>query len=283
VFVIDDGLPTSWSPPTPEFGSGAVEVIKGIKPFVFSRNCNLGIKAAGADDVVLLNDDALLKTVWGFTTLSKSAPVYGVVAAVTNKTGNAPQRQTAARSGVRATPLVAFICVYLRRRLIDEIGLLDEDYAGYGRDDDDYCYRVRKQGFWVGVCDGCFVDHASLPSAYRDTAGQDTSFIKSDATFLRKHGITHEAALSVSFATIPTQPLPQRWTRDDLMRIYGARAVVFVDSNMDAQEIRKLIVESLPRARVLCGNGYQRNSIRETICALLPGHRAFGAFWWKIL
>ena len=35
--------------------------LEGVKPFIFARNCNLGIRAAGSDDVVLLNDDALLE------------------------------------------------------------------------------------------------------------------------------------------------------------------------------------------------------------------------------
>ena len=39
-----------------------------MKPFVFARNVNLGIEAAGDADVILMNDDATqLRTPYGFT------------------------------------------------------------------------------------------------------------------------------------------------------------------------------------------------------------------------
>ena len=45
---------------------GSGEIILGVKPFCFARNANIGINAAGRDDVVLLNDDCLLETPRGF-------------------------------------------------------------------------------------------------------------------------------------------------------------------------------------------------------------------------
>jgi hypothetical protein len=36
---------------------GERQVLPGIKPFVFAQNCNLGIGAAGGDDVILVFDD----------------------------------------------------------------------------------------------------------------------------------------------------------------------------------------------------------------------------------
>src|ERR1700678_1206134 len=41
--------------------------VNGITPFVFARNINRGIRAAGDDDVILLNDDALLSSHLGFS------------------------------------------------------------------------------------------------------------------------------------------------------------------------------------------------------------------------
>ena len=60
VIVIDDGLQY-----LPGNCRGCT-VLGGIRPFVFARNCNLGIKEALADvnceGVLLTNDDALLET-----------------------------------------------------------------------------------------------------------------------------------------------------------------------------------------------------------------------------
>ena len=59
IVLVDDGMDHSWLPRPdlmPCYG------IKGQKPFIFARNVNIGIRFAGRDDVVLLNDDALLDT-----------------------------------------------------------------------------------------------------------------------------------------------------------------------------------------------------------------------------
>ena len=168
-----------------------MERICGIKPFVFARNCNLGIKAAGTDDVILLNDDAILETPGGFSILAKAMsdhPEYGVLAAVTNNNGNVNQCQRG-RSGCWDEPrIAAFICVYIRRTTIERVGLLDEAFVGYGRDDDDYCLRVQRAGMKVGICGDCFVEHEKLPSSYR-VVNPHVSLAENDLVFIRKHGI----------------------------------------------------------------------------------------------
>jgi GT2 family glycosyltransferase len=69
--------------------------VAGAKPFIYARNCNLGIRMAGSGAVVLLNDDALLETVGGFTAMQRAGelhPEFGVIGAVTNVTGQPLQR-----------------------------------------------------------------------------------------------------------------------------------------------------------------------------------------------
>jgi GT2 family glycosyltransferase len=155
-----------------------VERINGINPFIFSRNCNIGIRAAGGGDVVLLNDDALLLTRGGFSAMAALAaehPEYGIISAVTNSTGNRNQcpRGTGLRDESR---MVCFVCVYIPARTIEAVGLLDERFGGldpitgekvYGFDDDDYCLRIRRAGLKIGIFEGCYVDHKSLRSTFR--------------------------------------------------------------------------------------------------------------------
>jgi len=55
--------------------------------------------------------------------------------------------------------MLAFFCVMLTRRAVDEVGLLDTDYGlGFG-DDDDYCDRLHEAAFDVGLAPGCYVRH----------------------------------------------------------------------------------------------------------------------------
>jgi GT2 family glycosyltransferase len=163
VIVMDDGTGLSQDELFPAISQACP------KPFIFARNCNLGIVAAGDDDVILLNDDALLHTPGGFTSMQRAAqehPEFGVISATTNVAGN--PEQFPRRVGLReVSGPVAFICVLIPRRTIELVGLLDERFTAYGWEDNDYCRRVRMAGLKVGVFDGCYVDHGSLASTFR--------------------------------------------------------------------------------------------------------------------
>lgn len=147
VIVVDDGLAVR--PLGPEY-------VDGVKPFVFARNANIGIRAAGPDrDVILLNDDAELLTPGGFTAMS-ACPFAGVLSAAIN--GEIQFRGT-----------LPFVCVLLQREVRARVGLLDERYAhDYGWEDNDYCRAVlRVPGFRLGIFEGCKVRHGRLPSSFR--------------------------------------------------------------------------------------------------------------------
>lgn len=174
VIVVDDGV--AWRDGA--MNLSGVYAIRGVKPFVFARNCNLGIRAAGSDDVVLLNDDALLRTLGGFRAMQRQHeenPQFGLIGASLDYCGT-PDQHRQAESGLReVSHMVVFACVFIPRSTIDRVGLLDERFAvnaggdgvrGYGCEDDDYCWRVRQAGLKLGVSDSCFVDHTTLPSTF---------------------------------------------------------------------------------------------------------------------
>ena len=166
-------------------GCTPVIALEGVKPFIYARNCNLGIRAAGSDDVILLNDDALLESAGGFTAIQRAAelhPEYGVIGAVTNVTGQPLQRPHGI--GLREVPHIAFVCVLIPRRTIDRIGLLDERYClDYGVEDLDYCETCRRAQLKVGVFDHCYVDHGSLTSSFRGDPRAPRSFARNKALF----------------------------------------------------------------------------------------------------
>lgn len=168
IIIVDDGMRPDDSFPSYGF------VIPGEKPFIFSRNVNIGIRAAGRDDVLILNDDAILKTPGGFSVLQKAAqenPELGVIAATTNVVGNSNQRNMGI--GLREDPrMVCFVAVLIPRTTLDRIGYLDERFNCYSHQDDDYCYRVKMAGLKIGIHDGCYVDHGSLVSSFRGPGGR---------------------------------------------------------------------------------------------------------------
>jgi GT2 family glycosyltransferase len=163
IIVVDDGVGDECRKAMP-----IVTWVMGEKPFIFSRNANAGIRQAEGD-VVLLNDDAILQTKGGFTTLAKASyqhVEYGLLSATSNVIGN--QNQFPRGVGLRDEPRVlAFVCVYIPKRTVDAIGFLDERFTQYGWEDNDYCRRVLNAGLRLGVHDGCYVDHGKLKSSYR--------------------------------------------------------------------------------------------------------------------
>lgn len=155
-----------------------ISVVQGMKPFIFSRNVNIGIKAAmerhEPDGIILLNDDALVKTPGGFTALAEEAearPDYGIIAAVTNSAGNPNQYSRGA--GFRDEPrMVCFVAVLITAAAFQAAGWLDERFTAYGWEDNDFCRRVRKCGLRIGISENCFVDHLSLVSSFRGGSGR---------------------------------------------------------------------------------------------------------------
>jgi O-antigen biosynthesis protein len=68
------------------------------------------------------------------------------------------------RAGILIEGMLAFFCVAFKRRTIDSIGLLDENFVG-GGDDDDYCRRLRKAGYVLGLSLDTYVLHHSGSTA----------------------------------------------------------------------------------------------------------------------
>lgn len=188
IIVVDDGLGSVVVPEWTFF-------VDGIKPFVFSRNVNIGIKAAGTDDVVILNDDALLQVPGGFSILQEAAqehPEYGLIASTCRNVGNSNQWPQLV--GLREDPrMVCFVAVLIPRRTIDAVGPLDEQFTAYGFDDDDYCLRVRRSGLKIGIHDGCYVDHSTLASTFRGPDGPGGQLESGYQIFLRKWGTDNHA------------------------------------------------------------------------------------------
>lgn len=176
IIAVDDGI--DWGHINGWLNYSRVDVIPGAKPFIYSRNCNLGISAAGTDDIVLLNDDALLKVECGFSIMQHqwaANPQYGLIASSLDHCGT-PEQIRRGTDGLRELPVMAvFACVFIPRSTIDRVGLLDERYGvnadgqsvrGYGVEDADYSKSVRNAGLKLGVSDSCFVTHTELPSTF---------------------------------------------------------------------------------------------------------------------
>ena len=68
------------------------------------------------------------------------------------------------KAGILVEGELAFFCVALKRRTVNAVGLLDEGAVG-GSDDEDYCRRLRKSGYVLGLSLDTYVLHHSNSSA----------------------------------------------------------------------------------------------------------------------
>ena len=181
---------------------GDVRSVRGDGPFIFARNVNIGIRAAGTDDVVLLNDDALLKTPLGFSHLRQQSiehPEFGAICPGFDIGGcrhmNLVNQR---RPSIAVEPMMLiFACCYIPRTTIDRVGLLDERFGinaggpgprGYGLEDDDYSLRIRQAGLKLGVYDWVFVDHTTLRSTFRCDPEHKADVRLHEDLFKRIHG-----------------------------------------------------------------------------------------------
>lgn len=188
--VVDDGVskadlvdPVSW-----------VDFVPGVKPFIFARNVNIGIREAGADDVVILNDDAILESPGGLTRMAEFAAAHadvGITAPSCNVTGQ-PLQWPAHRPphGSRFVDQVPFICVFIPQTTIVRCGLLDERYClDYGVEDRDYCETVTRAGLKIAIVYDVFVDHGSLRSTFRGDPRTPKSFARNFELFCQKWSV----------------------------------------------------------------------------------------------
>ena len=160
IIVVDDGAKAESMEALP-----GVTWVDGVKPFVFARNVNRGILAAGDADVILMNDDAVLTTAFGFSRWYEamqdqrntvcSAAIVGTVCN--------PRQLAQSSDTFRPEPNhLAFVAVYIPRPVIHKVGWLDERFTSYGFEDLDYCRRVREAGCKLATWDGCVVDHSGF-------------------------------------------------------------------------------------------------------------------------
>jgi GT2 family glycosyltransferase len=151
-------------------------VLASYGPFVFSKNINLGIKYVAPDDLIVANDDisfpekGTLSKLAGYARARSNVGIAAplVDGGVGNPYQDYNQRETYWRlDQIEGTVTgrtsnskpVCFICVYLKRKMIDEIGLLDESFVHYGMDDNDYCIRARRADWRTTITSLCHVRH----------------------------------------------------------------------------------------------------------------------------
>jgi N-acetylglucosaminyl-diphospho-decaprenol L-rhamnosyltransferase len=216
VVIVDNDTPEPPELPHP------ARVIHNEQNLGFARACNQGISASEGDLVVLINPDALVEKDF-FRRLEaffEESPAVGVagprVLDADGRVQLTARRELSMISGLlgrtslltrlfpsstlvkkqfpavteltgpTAVDWVSGACMVVRRRALDEVGLLDERFFMYF-EDADLCRRVREAGWFVYYLPGIEVTHQAGGST-RSRPRAVWRLHKSAFLYHRKHG-----------------------------------------------------------------------------------------------
>ena len=144
----------------------------------FASGNNQGIKMAEGEYCILLNNDTIVTRGW-ITGLIKhfEDKKVGMVGSVTNSIGNEAEIEVdyVDETGIDEFSLnyttehynetyediktLAMYCVALKKEIVDEIGLLDENYERGMFEDDDYSIALKKAGYKIVCAEDVFIHH----------------------------------------------------------------------------------------------------------------------------
>lgn len=145
----------------------------------FAKGNNIGTEKAIGDYIILLNNDILVTPGWiSRLVYHISNPKNGLVGPVTNSIGNEakieieydPKNTNDLETTVRNytsknwgkiidLEKIAAFCWMISRKNYKKIGKLDEIFGKGMFEDDDYCYRVRKENLKIICAEDVFIHH----------------------------------------------------------------------------------------------------------------------------
>jgi GT2 family glycosyltransferase len=190
-------------------GQSDITIVENGENLGFAKGNNRAIAVCDpAGDVILLNNDTeIIQPDWieRLQQTALSAPEIGVVGCRLRRPGGMLQHAGtympvdsfwgqqigAGEQDINQFPQnrdvegVVFACVYLRREVLTDVGLLDEEYFSYF-EDTDYCFRALERGYRTVCCGSVTVVHHENVSSRINAVPHNDLFRKAQAVFRRK-------------------------------------------------------------------------------------------------
>ncbi len=184
-----------------------LRVIQNKKNLGFAAGNNVGIAAARGKDVVILNNDTVVAPDWlvRFREHLERIPDAGLIGPSTNtEVGQALQNtsyntlrefftynEELGRKSAGAwdsSQKISGLCMYIPRRTLEHVGVLDTSYGIGYFEDDDYCLRIRDAGFKLIVAKDVYVHHFGSMSFESNSMKRDKFLENGMSQFVFKWG-----------------------------------------------------------------------------------------------
>lgn len=178
-----------------------VQVLRNAENLGFIKAVNQGIRASTAPYVCLLNNDTVVMPGWleEMVRVAESDPAIGLVNPQSTTFGSVPAQRTldgirahaeaVARERGQTRELATAIgfCLVITRRLLETIGLFDEQYGMGNFEDADFTKRGLAAGFRAVLALGAYVYHEEKAS-FKHQRGWEAAFRANQQMFYRQWG-----------------------------------------------------------------------------------------------
>jgi len=203
-----------------------IKLILNKENLGFPKGCNQGIKASLLDYVLLLNNDTIVTSNWLSNLLkcAGSSEKIGAVGPVTNYCSNyqainIPYKEPGEEMQLFARQynipdeklweerlnLIGY-CLLLKRKVLDKVGYLDEDFSPGNYEDDDLSIRIIKAGYKLVLCRDTFIHHHGSKS-FKESNAEFAEILRTNSKkFENKWGFNRDYSLYIRYDLISLLP-----------------------------------------------------------------------------
>ncbi|MFH1778006.1 MAG: glycosyltransferase family 2 protein [Candidatus Omnitrophota bacterium] len=221
-----------------------VFLIRNEQNLGFTRATNQGFKIAAADFICLLNNDTVVCHNWlqQMIKILSTADNIGIANPQSNDLGQKLGGLAIAEYVQRIKDNTDFIevdyckgfCMLMKKEVLDQVGLLDENFGIGGFEETDFCRRAWRLGYRRIRVNNAYVFHHSKTSFRKlDKKRQNELFIKNRNYYYEKWGRPKRIAYVVfdRFITETTYEKTLELARDwHLVYLFIAKGAHFYDS-----------------------------------------------------